>query len=218
MSRSITDLPLSLKPSLKPDYLSEIHLISKGFQAIAGVDEVGRGPLAGPVVTAAVILDPYRLPIGLNDSKKLSKKKRNFLYDDILKKALSVSICSLSAKTIDMINIRKAALEAMRRAVFSLSIKADFVLIDGRDIPPHLDCPATALIKGDQRSMSIAAASIIAKVTRDRMMERISSIYPVYGFDRHAGYGTEYHRDALIKKGAVEELHRFSFAPLNRKS
>ncbi|OLY45219.1 RNase HII [Bartonella apis] len=214
MSHKNNDLPLFDDFPLMPDYSIEEHLIAKGYQNIAGVDEVGRGPLAGPVVTAAVILDRNNIPEGLNDSKKLSAKKREALYDGILRSALAVSICSLSAIEIDRTDIRKAALEAMRRAVHSLSVKAEYVLVDGRDIPPHLGYPAQALIKGDGRSQSIAAASIIAKVTRDRLMEKVGKVYPAYGFEKHAGYATAFHRAAIEREGPVKRLHRFSFAPI----
>ena len=214
MSHKNNDLPLFHDIPSMPDYSIEESLISKGYQNIAGVDEVGRGPLAGPVATAAVILDRNNIPEGLNDSKKLSAKKREALYDRILRSALAVSICSLSASEIDRTDIRKAALEAMRRAVSCLSVKADYVLVDGRDIPPHLGYSAQALIKGDGRSQSIAAASIIAKVTRDRLMEKVGEVYPAYGFEKHAGYATAFHRAAIEHEGPVKRLHRFSFAPI----
>ena len=214
MSEKKSDLPLFYNVPLQPDYSAEERLLSKGYQHIAGVDEVGRGPLAGPVVTAAVILDRNNIPIGLNDSKKLSAKKRMKLFCDILDSALAVSVSSLSATTIDKTDIRKAALEAMRRSVAGLFVNADYVLVDGRDIPPGLKCPAEALIKGDQRSQSIAAASIVAKVVRDRMMERAGEVYPEYGFEKHVGYATAAHRSAIEDKGPVSRLHRYSFAPI----
>ena len=214
MSHKNNDLPLFDDFPLMPDYSIEDRLIAKGYRNIAGVDEVGRGPLAGPVVTAAVIFDGNNIPDGLNDSKKLSAKKRVKLYDLIFDRAVAVSICSLSATEIDRTDIRKAALEAMRRAVHSLSVKAEYVLVDGRDIPPHLGYPAQALIKGDGRSQSIAAASIIAKVTRDRLMEKVGKVYPAYGFEKHAGYATAFHRVAIEREGPVKKLHRFSFAPI----
>ncbi|WP_429136196.1 ribonuclease HII [Bartonella heixiaziensis] len=200
--------------SLKPNFLCELDLQKQGFFNVAGVDEVGRGPLAGPVVTAAVILDKGHIPDGLNDSKKLSVKRRNELYYEILQSALAVSISSLCARTIDQSDIRKATLEGMRRCITGLAIPVHYALIDGRDIPFQLPCPATALIKGDQRSFSIAAASIIAKVTRDRMMECAGQIYKGYGLEKHVGYATLAHRAALDKHGPVMGLHRYSFAPL----
>lgn len=214
MSDKNTDCPLFFDLPLEPDFSIEERLIGKGYRYIAGVDEVGRGPLAGPVVTAAVILDRDNIPAGLNDSKKLSYKKRDKLYETILEAALAVSICSLSATTIDRTDIRKAALEAMRRAVMGLFVKADYVLVDGRDIPPNFALPAEALIKGDGRSQSISAASIIAKVTRDRLMENVGQVYPDYGFEKHVGYGTAFHRLMIESAGPVARLHRFSFAPI----
>ncbi|WP_142415785.1 ribonuclease HII [Bartonella massiliensis] len=202
---------------LQPNFSCELDLQNQGFLHIAGVDEVGRGPLAGPVVTAAVILDKEYIPDGLNDSKKLSFLQRSRLYYEILQSALAVSVASLCAHTIDQSNIRKAALEAMRRCITGLAVPAHYVLVDGRDIPSRLFCPATALIKGDQRSVSIAAASIIAKVTRDRMMECAGQVYKGYGFEKHVGYGTLVHRTALDKNGPILGLHRYSFAPLKER-
>lgn len=214
MSRNITDLPLFYELPLRPDFSAETRLLAAGCRYVAGVDEVGRGPLAGPVVTAAVILDAAHIPAGLNDSKKLSAKMRARLYEEILQKAIAVSIASLSASAIDRTDIRKAALEAMRRSVAGLAIQPQYVLVDGRDIPPGLPCSADALIKGDQRSVSIAAASIVAKVVRDRMMERAGIVYPAYGFEKHAGYATVIHRTAIEEQGPVKGLHRYSFAPV----
>jgi ribonuclease HII len=190
--------------------------LSPLYMRIAGVDEVGRGPLAGPVVAAAVIF-PHDIsdddfPIGLGDSKKLSPIQRENAFEAILACA-HVSIATLPASAIDESNIRLASLEAMRRACMGLSVTPDMVLVDGRDIPPLLPMPAKAIIKGDAHIASIAAASIVAKVMRDRMMHTLAKIYPVYGFERHAGYGTAFHRDALLSHGPCPE-HRFSFAPL----
>lgn len=182
---------------------------------IAGVDEAGRGPLAGPVVTAAVILDPQAIPTGLDDSKKLSAAKRLALYQTILDAALSVSVAAASPQTIDLMNIRAATLDAMARSVAALSMPAVFTLIDGRDVPTRLPTPGQALVKGDSRSVSIAAASIIAKVTRDRMMEQLDNACPGYGFSRHMGYGTKIHLEALNRLGP-SPYHRFSFAPVAR--
>ncbi|WP_375669214.1 ribonuclease HII, partial [Bartonella sp. MR168JLCBS] len=213
MSHRFDNLPDLFNLPLKPNFSCELDLQKQGFFHIAGVDEVGRGPLAGPVVTAAVILDKDHVPDGLNDSKKLSAQRRNELYCEILQSALAVSIASLCARTIDQSDIRKATLEAMRRCVIGLAIPAHYALIDGRDIPFQLPCPATALIKGDQHSVSIAAASIIAKVTRDRMMKCAGQIYKNYGLEKHVGYATLAHRIALDKYGPVVGLHRYSFAP-----
>ncbi|WP_336294052.1 ribonuclease HII [Bartonella sp. CB169] len=201
----------------QPNFSCELDLQKQGFFHIVGVDEVGRGPLAGPVVTAAVILDKDYIPDGLNDSKKLSILQRKKVYNTILQSALAISIASLCARSIDQSNIRKATLEAMRRCITGLAVPAQYALIDGRDIPSRLPCPATALIKGDQRSVSIAAASIIAKVTRDRMMECAGQVYKGYGLEKHVGYATLAHRRSLDKYGPVEGLHRYSFSPLKER-
>ncbi|WP_183228567.1 ribonuclease HII [Bartonella callosciuri] len=213
----ICDLSKMFNLPLQPNFSCELDLQKQGFLHIAGVDEVGRGPLAGPVVTAAVILDKDHIPEGLNDSKKLSIQRRNELYDEILQNALAISIASLCAHTIDQSNIRKATLEAMRRCITGLAVPANYALVDGRDIPSHLPCSATALIKGDQRSISIAAASIIAKVTRDRMMECAGQVYKGYGLEKHVGYATPAHRAALNTYGPIMRLHRYSFSPLKER-
>ena len=160
---------------------------------MAGLDEAGRGPLAGPVMAAAVILDPKRIPKGLDDSKRLSHDEREELFEIILKKALAVSFASCSAETIDRTDIRKASLEAMRRAACGLALKPQLALADGLDVPPGLVCEGQAVVKGDQRSQSIAAASIVAKVMRDRMMAMCGTIHVDYGFE--AAYGLR-HRAA----------------------
>lgn len=185
-----------------------------GIEFIVGIDEAGRGPLAGPVVAAAVILNPKKIPDGLDDSKRLTAQRREELFDIITDTALACAVASISAPAIDATDILKAALEAMRRAVCGLSILPGHALIDGRDVAPGLPCPATALVKGDQRSVSIAAASILAKVTRDRMMAQTGKYFPLYGLESHAGYGTEFHRNAMETHGPVTGLHRFSFSPL----
>ena len=202
--------PVSTEQSV-PDFVHEARLRARGFELVAGVDEVGRGPLAGPIVAAAVILDPDHLPDGLNDSKKLTASVRERLFTEIMRHA-HVAIASIPAARIDVINIRQATFEAMAGAVNGLAVRADFALIDGRDVPP-LPCPAEALIGGDRRSLSIAAASIIAKVTRDRMMTLLAQTYPDYGFEKHMGYGTAKHLKALDLHGPTP-LHRMSFAPL----
>ncbi|WP_455477292.1 ribonuclease HII [Bartonella sp. B41] len=216
MSYHIDNLSDVFDLPLKPNFSCELYLQKRGFFHIAGVDEVGRGPLAGPVVAAAVILDKDRIPHGLNDSKKLSVRQRSRLYYEILRNSFSVSIASLCAHTIDQSDIRKATLEAMHRCIVGLSVPAHYVLVDGRDVPLHLPCPASALIKGDQRSVSIAAASIIAKVTRDRMMKCAGQVYKSYGLEKHVGYATQKHRAALDKYGPVLGLHRYSFAPIKK--
>lgn len=198
------------------------------FSRLAGVDEVGRGPLAGPVVAAAVILPPGFLPEGLNDSKKLSAAKRDTLADLILRNA-QVGLAYIPAPWIDRINIRQASLLAMTRAVHALPVEPDAILIDGRDVPKGLSYeadlasdsvfdlaqkrfPAKAIIKGDATVAAIAAASIVAKVARDRMMAEAARHYPGYGFEKHAGYPTQAHRDALTIIG-LSPLHRRSFGP-----
>lgn len=190
----------------------ENDLRKNGIQYIAGVDEVGRGPLAGPVVSSALILrEDFYLP-GLTDSKKLSKQKREQYYDIILKEAISVSVSFISAKEIDVINIYEATKQAMMRAIAGLSIQPEHVLIDAMQLP--INIPQTSIIKGDDNSISIAASSVVAKVERDRYMERLSNKYPEYGFDRHMGYGTKEHIQALQTYGVTEE-HRKSFRPVN---
>ncbi|WP_321393164.1 ribonuclease HII [Emcibacter sp.] len=178
---------------------------------VCGVDEVGRGPLAGPVVAAAVILDPDNIPDGLNDSKKLSAKKREQLYEQI-----TASSCfafgEASVEEIDQLNILRASLLAMQRAVNALPKKPDHALVDGNQMP-DLICPASCVIKGDARSLSIAAASIIAKVKRDFFMKNLAEIHPEYGWERNAGYGTRQHMEALELVGACP-FHRKSFAPI----
>jgi len=196
----------------QPDYSFETQLMSVGTTPVAGIDEAGRGPLAGPVVVAACILDPNHIPLGLNDSKKLTAAKREALYEQILATS-HASIVSVSAQTIDAINIRAATLQGMAQAVRGLAVQPAYALIDGRDVPPGLPCPGEALIKGDARSVSIAAASILAKVTRDRLMVRAAEFWPGYGFERHMGYGTEAHLDAIKRLGPCP-IHRLSFAPL----
>lgn len=179
---------------------------------IAGVDEAGRGPIAGPVVAAAVVLDWRRVPVGLNDSKKLGEARREALFEEILAHH-GVAVALASAATIDATNIRAATLDAMRRAVKGLAIAPDHVLVDGLDVPPGLACPGTALTKGDARSVSIAAASIVAKVIRDRLMTRAGTTHPGWSFEIHKGYGTAAHLTALAENGA-SALHRRSFAPV----
>ncbi|MCX7323647.1 MAG: ribonuclease HII [Hyphomicrobiales bacterium] len=179
---------------------------------IAGVDEVGRGPLAGPVVTAAVILDPSDVPDGLADSKTLSAARREALFGSIVARARSVSLASASAAEIDSVNIRVATLACMARSVRGLSLTPELVLVDGRDVisvPMH----CRAIIRGDSSEAAIAAASIVAKVVRDRMMARLHRAFPAYGFADHAGYGTALHRAAIEAHGPCA-LHRYSFVPI----
>lgn len=192
-----------------PDYSYELNALQNSFNAVCGVDEAGRGPLAGPVYAAAVILPQGLVIEGLNDSKKLSEKKRELLYDEITKNAVAWSVAYATEKEIDEYNILQATFLAMKRAVESLSPKADFALIDGNRMPP-LDIAGETVIKGDSLSMSIAAASILAKVTRDRLMLDIDKMYPQYQFSKHKGYGTKLHYEMLAEHG-ISPVHRRSF-------
>lgn len=187
----------------------ENKVISNGYTAVCGVDEAGRGPLAGPVCAAAVILPPNTIIDGVNDSKKLTEKKRESLFDVIKEQSLAYSVAWASVEEIEEINILNAAMLAMRRAVEGLTVKADFALIDGNKAP-QLDIPAFPIIKGDSLSMSIAAASILAKVSRDRLMYEYDKQFPDYGFAKHKGYGTKLHREKLLELGPCE-IHRQSF-------
>lgn len=180
---------------------------------IAGVDEVGRGPWAGPVTACAVILDPMTIPDGLNDSKKLSAKRREALTAEILSCA-QVSIAHASVAEIDRLNILQASLLAMRRAIEGLPRVVQFALIDGNRIPADLPCPAEAVVKGDGKSLSIAAASIVAKVTRDEIMVALAQQFPGYGWEKNAGYGTKLHQAGLRNLG-VTPHHRRSFKPIH---
>ncbi len=179
---------------------------------LAGVDEVGRGPLAGPVVAAAVILDPEKTIEGLADSKKLSEKKRDRLFDEITEKARAYCIARASVEEIDQLNILHASMLAMKRAVEGLSVVPEYVLVDGNRLP-ELSLPAEAVVKGDARVAEIAAASILAKVSRDREMIELDALFPGYGLAQHKGYPTKSHLDALRKQG-VNKLYRRSFKPV----
>ncbi|MEQ9745578.1 ribonuclease HII [Pectobacterium actinidiae] len=193
--------------------MSEIFIYPQAT-CIAGVDEVGRGPLVGAVVTAAVILDPTRPIVGLADSKQLSEKRRLSLYDEIKEKALAWSLGRAEPEEIDQLNILHATMLAMQRAVAGLAIVPDFVLIDGNRCPA-LPMPAQAVVKGDSRVAEISAASIMAKVTRDREMVELDQRFPAYGFAQHKGYPTAFHLEKLAALGATE-FHRRSFAPVKR--
>ncbi|MBB5209951.1 ribonuclease HII [Microbulbifer hydrolyticus] len=182
---------------------------------LAGVDEVGRGPLAGDVVAAAVILDPGSPIAGLADSKKLTEKKREVLFDEIREKALSFAIARASVEEIDQLNILHASLLAMKRAVEQLSVQPEFVLVDGNR-KPRWDYDCDTVVKGDDRVAAIAAASILAKVTRDREMVALDKVYPGYGLAGHKGYPTRAHMEALERLGATP-AHRKSFAPVRRQ-
>jgi ribonuclease HII len=201
-------------PAQGPDDRYERAWMARDFHAVAGVDEVGRGPLAGPVVAAAVILDLSAVPAGLDDSKALNARKRDLLYPQIMAQARAVSVASVPAGVIDRINIRQATLRAMALALAGLSVKPDAMLVDGRDLPAF-PIEGEAVIGGDAKVLSIAAASIIAKVVRDRMMAQLDRHYPVYGFAAHAGYGTARHLAALKAHGPCPH-HRLSFAPLRQ--
>ncbi|MGJ8625208.1 MAG: ribonuclease HII [Yoonia sp.] len=195
-----------------PDFLFEQDLIARGAVRIAGVDEVGRGPLAGPVTAAAVILDPANIPDGLNDSKKLTAKRREALEPLIFASA-EVCIAHATVEEIDEINILRASHLAMERAVAGLG-RVDHALIDGNMIPRDLAIPATTVIKGDGRSLSIAAASIVAKICRDRIMVELAQQYPGYGWETNAGYGSKSHISALQNLG-VTPHHRRTFKPVH---
>ena len=183
---------------------------AQGFSAVCGVDEAGRGPLCGPVYAAAVILPPGTVIGGVNDSKKLSENKREALYDTIKQTALACAVASASVEEIESLNILNAAMLAMSRAVEALSVRPDMVLVDGNRLPSGLPCDAAAIVGGDALSESIACASILAKVSRDRYMREMALKYPQYGFEKHKGYGTGAHIEALRKYGMCPE-HRPSF-------
>jgi ribonuclease HII len=197
---------------LPPTYIRESLARAQGLWPVAGIDEVGRGPLAGPVVAAAVLLDPDNIPDGLADSKALKAAQREALFPLIAMSALGIGVGSATAAEIDQLNIRAATFLAMQRAVAALPIRPALLLVDGRD-RPDLGAPVESIIKGDASVASIAAASIIAKVIRDRMMVQLGLQHPVYGFAAHAGYGTPAHLAAIAKAGPCLD-HRFSFAPV----
>ncbi len=196
-----------------PDYSEELLWRARGALLIAGVDEVGRGPLAGPVTAAAVILNADDIPEGLNDSKKLNAASRERLAIEIENRA-HVSVAHASVEEIDRLNILRASHLAMVRAVKALGLVADHALIDGNMIPDGCPCAATAIVKGDGKSVSIAAASIVAKVARDRIMVDLAQQHPGYGWEKNAGYPTKVHRDALQQLG-VTPHHRRSFKPVH---
>ena len=193
------------------NYIYERELLNKGIKYIAGVDEVGRGPLVGPVVVACVILPPnYKLE-GLTDSKKLSAKKREYYYDILMKEALSVSVALRDNNRIDEINILEATKEAMIESINNSSIRPEYVLIDA--VKLDIDIPTESIIKGDLKSLTIAAASVIAKVTRDRMMIELDKEFPEYNFKKNMGYGTKAHIEAIKEYGILKE-HRKTFKPV----
>lgn len=193
-----------------PDYEFEKAAVNSGFSCICGVDEAGRGPLAGPVCAAAVILPEGAVIEGLDDSKKLTEKKREKLYDIIKETAIAYSVAYGTLEEIETVNILEATYLAMNRAIEGLSVKPDFALIDGNRIPRGIKIPCETIVKGDSKSMSVAAASVLAKVTRDRLMLEYDKKYPEYNFKKHKGYGTKEHTE-LIKQYGPCEIHRFSF-------
>lgn len=196
-----------------PDYSLELAATTGGATIVCGVDEVGRGPLAGPVMAAAVILDPANIPEGLNDSKRLTAKRRESLYDQILE-AADVGFGEASVEEIDEINILQASHLAMVRAIQDLKQVPDHVLVDGNRLPKSLTISAEAIVKGDAKSVSISAASIVAKIRRDRLMMALSQQFPGYGWDRNQGYPTQEHRDSIHRLG-ITPHHRRSFKPIH---
>jgi ribonuclease HII len=199
------------RDSNTPDFCFELDAQRRGYSVICGIDEAGRGPWAGPVVAAAVVLDPARIPRGLNDSKKLNETTRAKLFGEIMECAV-VGIGIADEARIDRDNILAATLWAMAEAVGHLAIKPELALVDGNR-PPKLFCQVQTIVAGDAKSLSIAAASIIAKVTRDRLMLEMHAKYPAYGFARHKGYGTAEHHAVLLAQGPCPH-HRKSFKPI----
>lgn len=199
------------KSAPAPDYSFEQTALSRGYETVAGIDEAGRGPWAGPVVAAAVVLDPIQVPDGLNDSKKLTARAREQLFDAIMAQA-DVGVGIADVARIDRDNILAATLWAMAEALDGLACSPDFALIDGNRMPA-LPCAGETVVKGDGRSVSIAAASIIAKTTRDRLMGRLGAEFPGYGWERNMGYGTREHSGAIERLG-VTPHHRRSFRPI----
>lgn len=193
-----------------PDYEFEKAAVNSGFSCICGVDEAGRGPLAGPVCAAAVILPEGAVIAGLDDSKKLTEKKRERLYDIIKQTAVAYSVAYGTLEEIETVNILEATYLAMNRAIEGLTVKPDFALIDGNRVPRGIKIPCETVVKGDSKSMSVAAASVLAKVTRDRLMLEYDKKYPEYNFKKHKGYGTKEHTE-LIKQYGPCEIHRLSF-------
>ena len=196
-------------PAIMNNFEFDRAVYAEGFRFVCGVDEAGRGPLAGPVYAAAVILDPEKEIPGLNDSKKLSPLKRDKLFDIIKEEAVAYSIAYASVEEIETLNILWATFLAMKRAIDGLSVSPDLALIDGNQLPPKLLVPARTIVKGDALSASIGAASILAKVSRDRLMTELDEQYPDYGFAKHKGYGTELH---------IEMLRRYGPSPIHRPS
>jgi ribonuclease HII len=202
--------------SAGPHLRFERAAVRRGLKLVAGVDEVGRGPLAGPVAAAAVILDPGHLPRGVDDSKALRARARETVCEDILARAIAVSVAFVEAAEIDRVNIRQATHAAMRRAIAGLAEQPAWALVDGNDLPADLGCAGQTIVKGDAQSLSIAAASIVAKVMRDRLMARMHLHHPAYGFHLHAGYATRAHLEAIATHGPCQ-IHRMSFSPLRQR-
>ena len=203
---------LELKVCLKDNYYFERKIREEGINFIAGVDEVGRGPLVGPVVAACVVLPEQFNLDGLTDSKKLSEKKREYFYDEIMRQALGVGVGIISERKIDEVNIYEATKMAMKEAINNCSCKVEHVLIDAMKL--DIDIPTTSIIKGDLKSITISAASVIAKVTRDRMLDELDKKYPMYDFKDNKGYPTKKHLEAIKKYGIIDE-HRKSFGPVS---
>ena len=203
---------LELKVCLKDNYYFERKLRKEGINFIAGVDEVGRGPLVGPVVAACVVLPEQFNLEGLTDSKKLSEKRREYFYDEIMRQALGVGVGIISERKIDEVNIYEATKMAMKEAINNCSCKVEHVLIDAMRL--DIDIPSTSIIKGDLKSITISAASVIAKVTRDRMLDELDSKYPMYDFKNNKGYPTKKHLDAIKEYGIIDE-HRRSYGPVS---
>lgn len=193
-----------------PDFSIEKEVIQNGYKFVCGVDEAGRGPLAGPVCAAAVILPIDAEIEGLNDSKKLSEKKREALFPVICEKAIAYSVAFGSLEEIEELNILEATYFAMNRAIEALPKQADFALIDGNRVPKDIKIPCQTVVKGDAKSCSVAAASVLAKVTRDRLLLEYDEQYPQYNFKKHKGYGTKEHTDLILKYGPCP-IHRMSF-------
>ncbi|MEQ6249728.1 ribonuclease HII [Sulfitobacter sp. HNIBRBA3233] len=197
-----------------PDFSFEDAARARGYTRIAGVDEVGRGPLAGPVTAAAVVLDPARIPDGINDSKQLSRKRREALHE-VLMEVADVSVAHATVAEIEEHNILRASHIAMRRALAGLRVPADYCLIDGNRLPEGLNLPGLPVVKGDTRSLSIAAASIMAKICRDCVMLSLAQQHPGYGWETNMGYGSKSHMSALQKLGPTPH-HRRTFAPVHK--
>lgn len=196
----------------------ELPIYEKGYNLIVGCDEAGRGPLCGPVVCAACILPKGYCNDLINDSKKLTEKKRNMLYDEIIKSAISYCIVEISPKEIDEINIYEASRKGMTEAIKGLSVQPDYIITDCMPLKEFPTLPIEPIVKGDAKAMCVAAASILAKVTRDRIMEELDKKYPQYQFSKHKGYPTKDHMELLKKYGPIKGLYRYSYRPVREAS